>query len=155
VLGVGSDLRGDDAAGMLVSAGLEAHFQGRLDPSAFRVFAGETAPENSSGELKRYMPSHILIVDCADFGKDPGETVLASPAEITGIPFTTHRLPLFVLTDYLSAEIPCSIRILGIQPGTMELLHPVTPPVQEAVETVTALLIQAITGVFNKPPDIR
>jgi Ni,Fe-hydrogenase maturation factor len=39
---VGSDLRGDDAAGMLISNRLQEHFQGRLDPSVFRVYAGET-----------------------------------------------------------------------------------------------------------------
>ena len=150
VLGVGSELRGDDAAGMLVSGRLEAHFQGRLNPSEFRVFAGETAPENCSGELKKFRPSHLVIVDSADFGKDPGETVLASPEEITEISFTTHRLPLFVFTDYLTAEFPCSIRILGIQPGTLELFHPVTARVQEAVESVTAVLIDAIGGALSR-----
>jgi hydrogenase 3 maturation protease len=146
VLGVGSDLRGDDAAGMLIADRLQAHFSGRPGASAFRVFRGETAPENCSGELKRFKPSHILIVDSADFGKEPGETVLASPEEITGISFTTHRLPLFVFTDYLTAEFPCSIIILGIQPGTLELFHAVTGPVQRAVDSLTSMLIESITG---------
>jgi hydrogenase 3 maturation protease len=157
VLGVGSDLRGDDAAGMLIADRLEAHFSGRpgapASAPAFRVFRGETAPENCSGELKRFKPSHILIVDSADFGKLPGETVLASPEEITGISFTTHRLPLFVFTDYLMAEFPCSIRILGIQPGTLELFHPVTEPVQRTVESLTSLLIETIASSLSLPAD--
>jgi hydrogenase 3 maturation protease len=149
VLGVGSELRGDDAAGMLISDGLGRHFQGRLDPSVFRVFAGETAPENFTGELKKFRPSHLLIADCADFGMTPGESVLASPEEITDIPFSTHRLPLFVLTDYLLKMFPCTIRILGIQPGTLELFHPVTEPVQKAVDGLTASLIAAIESALS------
>jgi hydrogenase 3 maturation protease len=144
VLGVGSELRGDDAAGMLISDRLREHFRDRLGPSVFRVFPGETAPENFTGELKKFQPSHLLIVDCADFGKAPGEAVLASPDEITGISFSTHRLPLFVLTDYLSKLFPCEIRILGIQPGTLELFHPITEPVQKTVDSLTVLLIDAI-----------
>lgn len=149
VLGVGSDLRGDDAAGMLISNRLQEHFQGRFDPSAFRVFAGETAPENFTGELKKFRPSHLLIVDCADFGKAPGETVLATAEEITGISFSTHRLPLFVLTDYLLKMFPCDIRLLGIQPGTLEFLHPITESVQRTVDTLTATLIEAIGAALS------
>jgi hydrogenase 3 maturation protease len=149
VLGVGSDLRGDDAAGMVISNRLQRHFQGRLDPSVFRVFAGETAPENFTGELKKFRPSHLLIVDCADFGKAPGETVLATPEEITGISFSTHRLPLFVLTDYLLKTFPCNIRILGIQPCTLEFLHPVSDPVNRTIDSLTATLIEAISAALS------
>jgi hydrogenase 3 maturation protease len=144
VLGVGSDLRGDDAAGMLIALRLQEFFKDRLSPSVFRVFAGETAPENFTGELKKFRPSHLLITDCADFGKAPGEAVLATPEEITGISFSTHRLPLFVLTDYILQAFPCAIQILGIQPATLELLHEVTEPVQKTVECLTGMLIEAI-----------
>ena len=153
MLGVGSELRGDDAAGMLISGRLREHFRERLNPSVFRVFAGETAPENFTGELKKFRPSHLLICDCADFGRAPGETVLASPDEISGISFSTHRLPLFVFLDYLAQEFPCNVRILGIQPGSLKLFQPVTKPVQEAVESATGLLSDAISrALFRSAP---
>jgi hydrogenase 3 maturation protease len=144
---------------MLIAGRLEEHFNGRpgapVSTPAFRVFRGETAPENCSGEIKRFKPSRILIVDSADFGKAPGEIVLASPEEITGISFTTHRLPLFVFTDYLMAEFPCAIRILGIQPGTLELFHPVTGPVQRAVDILTDILVEAIARGLSLPAGAR
>jgi hydrogenase 3 maturation protease len=133
---------------MLISKRLREHYEDRLDPSVFGVFAGETAPENFTGELKKFQPSHLLIVDCADFGMAPGETILATAEEITCISFSTHRLPLFVLTDYLLKTFPCDIRILGIQPGTLELFHPVTEPVMQAVDHLTAALIEAIDGAL-------
>lgn len=144
MLGVGSDLRGDDAAGMILCRRLDARFASIPDPSRFRAFMGETAPENWTGEIRRFGPSHLLIIDSADFGRDPGTVVVADPVEITGISFSTHRLPLFILTDYIEREMPCRILIIGIQPLTLGLLHEVSQPVADALDTLSETLIKAI-----------
>jgi hydrogenase 3 maturation protease len=150
VVGVGSDLRGDDAAGILISRRLAGHFRDRLDSSVFRVIEGETAPENFTGVLKAFRPSHMIIADCADFGRKPGETVWATTREIEGISFSTHRLPLFVFTDYLLKTFPCDIRILGIQPGTLELFHPVTEPVLRTIDSLSSTLISVIDAALSR-----
>jgi hydrogenase 3 maturation protease len=150
VLGVGSDLRGDDAAGLILCRRLEERFSSQPDatPSGrFRVFMGETAPENLTGEIRRFGPSHLIIIDSADFSRDPGTVVVADPVEITGISFSTHRLPLFVLTDYIEREMPCRILIIGIQPGTLGLFHAVSEPVARSLDTLSESLITAIEAL--------
>ncbi|MDM7926343.1 MAG: hydrogenase 3 maturation endopeptidase HyCI [bacterium] len=144
---MGSDLRGDDAAGMILCRRLEARFASLQDPSLFRVFMGETAPENLTGEIRRFAPSHLIIVDSADFGREPGSVVAADPVEITGISFSTHRLPLFVLTDYIEREMPCRILIIGIQPGTLGLFREVSGPVADSLDTLSETLIKSIESL--------
>ncbi len=105
---------------------------------------GETAPENLTGEIRRFAPSHLVIVDSVDFGREPGTVVAADPVEITGISFSTHRLPLFVLTDYIEREMPCRILIIGLQPMTLGLFHEVSAPVAAALDAFSETLIKAI-----------
>jgi len=114
VLGVGSELRGDDAAGIFIARQLDASC-GRKR-SRVKVFIGDTAPENLTGEIKRYKPTHIVIVDSADMGTPPGTIRLIDPDEVGGVTFCTHSLPLKVLTDYLRRSLECTIAIIGIQP---------------------------------------
>jgi hydrogenase 3 maturation protease len=150
VLGVGSDLRGDDAAGLILCRRLESRFareDGLPDPARFRAFIGETAPENLTGEIRKFGPSHLLIADSADFGREPGAVIVADPEEITGISFSTHRLPLFVLTDYLEKEMGCRILILGLQPRTLELFHGLSEPVAHSLDALTATLISAFEAL--------
>jgi hydrogenase 3 maturation protease len=134
---VGSDLRGDDAAGLILCRNLEERFPGPSAAGRFRAFIGETAPENLTGEIRRFAPSHLLIADCADFGKDPGTVIVADPEEITGISFSTHRLPLFVLTDYLAGETGCRILIVGIQPRSIGLFEGLSGPVSRSIASLT------------------
>ena len=70
ILGAGSVLKGDDAAGMLVIEKLE-HSLDNL-PQVLLV-AGSTAPENFTGVIKGFQPGHIFIVDAAHLEEEPGK----------------------------------------------------------------------------------
>lgn len=124
VVGIGSDLRGDDIAGLLVLRHLRAAITRSRSKTIHsdaservRLFDGGTAPENLTGEIVRFQPSHILLVDAADLGQKPGAVKLLEPETIGGVSFSTHVLPLSILADYLKRALPCRIVILGIQPG--------------------------------------
>ena len=54
-----------------------------------------------------------------------------------------------MLTDYLLQTFPSDILILGIQPATLELLHPGTEPVQRTIDSLTETLIKAIGGALS------
>ena len=81
VLGVGSELRGDDVAGMLVAGAVQKKSK------KIRVFLGATAPENLTGEIIKFKPTHLIIVDTADIKEKPG-TILF---EIAGVDETLAR----------------------------------------------------------------
>jgi len=137
LLGVGSELRSDDAAGVLV-----AQRVGALGwPDVWTFLAG-TAPENLTGDIKRLSPSHVIIVDAADMHCPPGTVSLLGPEETRGVSFSTHTLPLSVLAGYLETETGCVVIILGIQPLSLEFADAVSAEVLQAVEeTVTALAL--------------
>ncbi|MCL2343813.1 MAG: hydrogenase 3 maturation endopeptidase HyCI [Firmicutes bacterium] len=145
VLGCGSVLAGDDAAGMRVAERLTE--LGAAAPRGdVRVYCGSTAPENFSGEIKRFGPDVLLVIDAADMGLRPGGTALIPVEEITGASFSTHMLPLRILLDYLRGECGCRACLLGIQGGCMEFGNGMTPPVSAAVDTVADMLRELLTN---------
>ena len=147
ILGCGSPLRGDDAAGSLIASNL-ADLSDRSNGRA-RAFYGEVAPENLMGPIKEYNPDLLLIIDAADMACEPGEVRIISANEVGGISFSTHLLPLPILMQYLESEIGCRTLLLGIQIANIEFMAGMTPAVTDAVETVTmamrALLTQGST----------
>jgi hydrogenase 3 maturation protease len=147
VLAVGSPLRGDDAAGLLTAKQLKLF--ARRSRGRVRIFVGETAPENLTGEIKRYKPDHLVVIDAMDKKSPPGalyvldlhETELASLG-----PASTHNLPLGVLLKYLQASLACRITVMGIQPQSIEFNAPVSKIVERAALKAARLLEKAITA---------
>lgn len=143
MLAVGSDLRGDDAAGLLVAH----HLKGlpRFKCPRMKIFLGETAPENLTGEIKKYKPTHLVVIDSADTQGAPGKVaVLELDGEILGTSFCTHALPITIMLRYLLKSIPCQIVILGIQPLSMEFNKPATKSVQLAALRVARHIHQVL-----------
>jgi hydrogenase 3 maturation protease len=128
-------LRSDDAAGLRVAAALSA----AALPGVHAIEAGP-APENCTAEIRRLHPSHLLIVDCARMGEEPGTLRVFEPSDIAGVSFGTHGLPLSVLADYLSRETGCSVAILGIEPFTTEFGEILSPRMESAVNEAAELL---------------
>ena len=84
------------------------------------LIAGSTAPENFTGVIKDFAPDKLFIVDAAYVGGLPGEVKVIPAAEISGVSFSTHMLPLPVMLKYLAAELPCDVIFIGIQPKSTE-----------------------------------
>lgn len=140
LVGVGNELMGDDAAGLLVIQKLKACI--RAD-SLLRVVEGGPAPENCTGALRRLKPGLVIFVDAGNFHAAPGSIALFSPEEADGISAFGHALPLHVLGKYLEAELGCPSLLLLIQPEAIEYDRKVSLPVLQAVETV----IQEFSGI--------
>jgi len=148
VLGIGSDLRGDDAAGMLIAEELEAYRKKIKDTRCIKVFFGSTAPESFTGAIKRFDPTHLLIIDAAEIKKDPGEAVLLDPQTIEGISFSTHSLPLKIMADYLLTDIKgCTLMIIGIQPKNLDFGSSLSFEVKKSVGDISKI-IKGILRVF-------
>jgi hydrogenase 3 maturation protease len=135
VLGVGSELRSDDAAGVLVSAALA-----RETLPGVHTLDGGSAPENCTAAIRHLAPSHLVIVDAANLSQAPGTIRVMECADIGSAGFGTHALPLSVLADYLQKEVGCRVTVIGIQPKSLEFGQTMSPEVSAAVaETVHAL----------------
>jgi hydrogenase 3 maturation protease len=145
ILGAGSRLKADDAAGVMVSDRLMERFGAELP--GLRIASGETAPENFTGDIKRFAPDHLIIVDAADFGAAPGSVSTIEPCVVSGVSFSTHMLPMKVMLQYLGQELACQVTILGIQPVLTDFGADMSAPVTDAVEEVTKSLSAAVVSL--------
>lgn len=143
VVGVGQELRGDDAAGLIVAQRLSA-----LSPqsSALLVVEGGHAPENCTGILRRFGPDMVVLVDAAALDLPPGSIQLLNWEQIGGLSATTHTMPLHLLARYLMAELGCEVVMVGIQPIDTTLGAPLSSPVAKAVLEV----VEELRGVAMK-----
>jgi len=137
ILGVGSEIRGDDAAGILAARQLKNEPQ-------LEVIIGGTTPENLTGEIKKLNPSHLIIIDAADMGEKAGTIKLIDPAEAGGYSFSTHSLPLKLMIDYLLAHFHCEIMIIGIQPATIAFGSVPSPEILKSIQAVAAAISNVI-----------
>jgi hydrogenase 3 maturation protease len=136
LLGVGSELRGDDAAGILVVGEVKKNLSKVSGTRKFRAFDGATAPENLTGEIKRFKPTHLAIIDSADIGKKAGEIILLKPQMARGVSFCTHQLPLKILVDYLMDSIDCRVMIIGVQPKRLDFGSLPSKEIQKSVKII-------------------
>ena len=135
IVGIGHELRGDDAAGLLVAQGLQPLVSQRL-----LVIAAGHAPENHTGRIRRHQPHLIILIDAAQLDAPPGTIHWLTAAATSGLSASTHTLPPYMLTRYLEAELGCVVALLGLQPAGTELGAPLSRPVAHAVsELVTGL----------------
>jgi len=134
LLGIGSELRADDASGMLVAQRLEKDL---CADKNFKCFLGGASPENFTGAIKGFKPQHLLIIDSADLGKKPGTVQLINEEDIAGVSFSTHRLPTKILVDYLKTSMKCEFVFIGIQPKTLKFGESVSKEVLKAVDLIS------------------
>jgi hydrogenase maturation protease HycI len=149
ILGVGSDLRADDAAGVLVvrrlSKRLGEQYNGRL-----QLVDGGPAPENCTGEISAFRPSHLLLIDAADLQKAPGTREWLPLEALNGAAFSSHTLPLAFIINYILQVAPCTVSVIGIQPADMTAFSPVSPAVKQAVTKLVRDIESALPLLFVK-----
>jgi hydrogenase 3 maturation protease len=147
VLGVGSELRSDDAAGMLAAERLERAFPRRAD---FLVAKGGSAPENLTGPIAEFGPSHLVVVDCADLGLAPGSVRTMRVVGLGGLSASTHSLPLRIVVDYLVARCSCEVVMVGIQPGRMDFDGRTTLAARAAAARVAWSIARAVRAMGKR-----
>ena len=154
VLGIGSELRGDDTVGLLVLK----HLRSRLKVSspgkkqqqkmpAFKLFNGGTAPENLTGEIRRFKPSHLIMIDAVDMGKKPGTIALVDLKKTENTAFLTHKLPVKLMLDYMAAEMSFTTIFIGIQPRSLEFEGKISKPVIRAGRQTADWLLSTLQNI--------
>jgi hydrogenase 3 maturation protease len=133
IVGVGSVLCADDAAGMLFIEMLQQQIK---DCPRVLLVAGSTAPENFTGQLKAFRPDCLIFVDAAHVGEEVGQIDLIPPHKIKEISLSTHMLPLSFMFTYLQQEINCAISLIGIQPASTQMGDEMDEKVKRSVEAL-------------------
>ena len=102
-MGIGNELRADDAAGILVVRQL-LQYDSAFEKDCVRIIQAGQAPENSTWILRGFEPHLILLIDAADMGDMPGTVHWIAMEDISGLSASTHSLPLSMLAAYLKQE---------------------------------------------------
>lgn len=129
VLGVGNELRGDDAVGVLVARSLK-----RFNRDRFEAVECGVSLEACVDYAFERKPSHILIVDAFP---DGGRLILLEPADLEShTPVSTHAIPLPLLLDAFEQSSEASVKVLGIGVENFKLGTIVSDEYREVAEKV-------------------
>jgi hydrogenase 3 maturation protease len=140
VLGIGSDLRSDDAAGIIVAEQIKKIIG--KSSGKIKILIGATAPENLTGEIKKFKPSHLIIIDAADTNAPPGQITVIDPDNVGGTTFCTHNLPIKVMIDYLLQSLSNLKAItIGIQPKSITVGGNVSKEVKQSAEKLAEMIV--------------
>ena len=130
ILGVGNDLKGDDAVGVWIAENIKG---------ACHSINGATVPEALIPEIVAHAPDTVLIVDAARMGRTPGSLGVFTGDEIAKIFFSTHSMPLSVLARLLEERLGCAVYIIGIEPYSFEFGADISPVVMETAQSFIKL----------------
>jgi hydrogenase 3 maturation protease len=145
ILAIGSELRGDDIVGFLVIQDIEKKKKKIASRVKIETFFGSTAPESITGVIKKFKPTHLMIVDAACTSKKPGDIVIGSPKEEdAATTFATHRLPMQMFAKYLCNFFPCEVILVGIQPKNLKFASIPTKLIQTKAKKVSSLILEIL-----------
>ena len=111
-VGLGNELRGDDAAGLLFIEKLKdiPGFTGSL------FITARTNPENYLQKILDSKRNVIVFIDAVRFGGKAGEISWIDPHDIEHLSISTHAFSLKMVEQYLQNNRQFDFKYLGIEP---------------------------------------
>ncbi|MFP3871874.1 MAG: hydrogenase maturation peptidase HycI [Candidatus Natronoplasma sp.] len=143
LMGVGNDIRGDDAVGEMVAREFEAEDWDVVDCGS--------VPENHIVMVEEDQYELVVIVDAAEMGLDPGEIRLVPREHLGVFTMSTHAMPLSMVMDFLEKKVD-EVFLIGIQPKDMALKEGMTSELDEAKKKMIDLLK---TGGWKDIPSLE
>lgn len=142
ICGIGNDVRGDDAFGVLVAERLKKLVE---NPEVLILNCGEM-PESYVGKISAFKPDLVVFVDAVHFGGEVGEFIIADPLKTLGEAVSTHGLPLRIVASYLKEQTGSEIVLIGCQPGSTGLFEEPSELIRERAEKLVELLAKILEG---------
>jgi len=145
ICGIGNDIRGDDAFGVIVAEKLKEMID---DPDVFIINCGEV-PENYTSKIAGFEPDLVVFVDAVDFRGEVGEYIVADPEGTIGEAVSTHGLPLKFVTRFMKTIVKAEFILIGCQPGSTGLFEEPSELIKERAERLAELLAGILNGGGN------
>ncbi len=140
ILGIGNELRRDDAVGLAVVDRLSSF----IDDPSIMLLNCQNVPENFTGYVKRFRPTCVVLVDAADFGAVPGDARIFQLNDLESPEITTHRASLAMLGAYLRSETNSNVFVIGIQPADCDFGSGLSPSARRASVAVADAIRTAL-----------
>jgi len=137
VAGIGNPIRMDDFVGTKIVQDL----QGQVSEKVYLIEC-EVVPENFIQKIVDFDPTHILLIDAAILGLEPGDSRLVKPERLAVfLAYSTHALPLRIFCEYLAKTTKAKIALLLIEPKKADFGEGLTLEIEaSARKTVDVLL---------------
>jgi len=132
LVGVGNRNRGDDAFGSILAERVKSGVN-------LTSIDCEELPENFTSVIRQAEPELVIFADTLDFGGRPGEAVLVAPSTLTEDRFSTHRPSLRLVMDFVAKDTGADVRLLGVQPRSIEPAMAMSPEVEETLNNLINL----------------
>jgi len=143
IIGVGSEMNGDDCAGILVAK--------KLKGVKADVFVAGQAPESFT-HLSKKGYSQIILIDAVHFGGKPGEIRYFEGGKFAGNGTSTHKLPLKLLIEYMQKNCKSKILLAGIEPKNIGFGERPSAEVKRAAEKLAGEIGAALNQQkYHKP----
>ena len=138
VLGVGNILLGDEGIGIRVIEQLQQDY---LLPAAVRVVDGGTLGMDLLYFLEGIR--NLLIIDAVETGEAPGTSIRLAGEEVPAyfaVKMSPHQVgvPDMLFAAKLRDLYPEEIVLLGVQPGMLEPVVALSPPIAAQVDPLVA-----------------
>ncbi|MCL5877158.1 MAG: hydrogenase maturation protease [Candidatus Bathyarchaeota archaeon] len=141
VAGIGNPNRSDDYVGLKIVEELQDKVRGDVC-----LLECETVPESFLLDIEEYYPTHVLLIDAAVLGHKAGDTCLV---ELDAVPafsaVTSHVLPLRLFCEYIQKSTTAKIRLLLIEPKSMDFAEGLSPEVQATAKKLTKTLLSLLS----------
>jgi hydrogenase 3 maturation protease len=139
IIGIGNPFRRDDHIGMEIVKLLN-----RAALSNVRLIEAGQVPESYLDLVEDFHPSHVLMIDAAEMGLQPGSAKLVSSDEIVGFSLSTHTLPLSVLSEYVAKRTGARIVLLAIQPKLLDFGEGLSQELSGLVQRFSDIIVKAL-----------
>lgn len=139
--------KGDDRLGCALARALAK----KLPPGPdIRVVSGGEAPENFTGAIRVFAPSHVILLDAVDHGLKAGTVFLADERSISMGDMTSHHLPLRLLMRFLGTSLPCRVILIGVQPRTLLPGNKLSALVKKTLPLLAEFLAKTLRELIKK-----
>ncbi|MGB9683698.1 MAG: hydrogenase 3 maturation endopeptidase HyCI [Candidatus Bathyarchaeales archaeon] len=136
VAGIGNPIRMDDFIGVKIVRDLH----GKVSEKVLLIEC-ETVPEGYIQQIVEFNPTHVLLIDAAVMGLEPGEYRLVKPEHLKVFPaISTHMLPLRIFCEYIAKTTNAKIALLLIEPKQTDFGEGLSREVEDAEQKVIYIL---------------
>jgi hydrogenase 3 maturation protease len=143
IVGIGNPIRMDDFVGVKIVQDL----RGKVSEKVMLIEC-EAVPESYIQQITDFKPTHVLLIDAAILGLEPGEPRLMKPEQLADLAaFSTHMLPLRIFCEYLTNTAKANVALILIQPKQTDFGEELTPLVKDSGERIAGILLGILPGV--------
>jgi hydrogenase 3 maturation protease len=140
VAGIGNPIRMDDFVGVKIVQDL----RGKVSEKVYLIEC-ETVPESFMQQIIDFNPTHILLIDAAILGAEPGSAKLVKPEELMGFSaFSTHMLPVRIFCEYVGETTKAEIILLLLEPRQTDFGEGLTPEVESSAREIAGMLAELL-----------